>query len=102
MKLRLRFHDCAIEGSGRDPMGEFSIAGMFSESDGRVMFTKDYGAINVDYAGTWDGTMIYGRWNLNDQNYSESGSFEIWPDKDEVEVSSIEAQIEDYLSMPAG
>lgn len=102
MKLRLRFFDNNIEGSGRDPMGEFSLSGMFSEDNGRVMFTKEYGAINVDYTGTWDGSMIYGRWNLMDQHYSESGDFEIWPDKDEKDVTSIEAQLEDFLSMPAG
>jgi len=102
MKLRLRFFDCAIEGAGRDPMGEFKISGMFSEDNGRVIFTKEYGAVNVDYCGTWDGTLIYGRWNLSDQHYSESGDFEIWPDKEDEDVTSISAQIEDYLSMPAG
>lgn len=101
MKLRLTFHENAIEGSGRDPMGEFSIAGMFSDGQ-RVIFTKDYGAISVDYMGTWDGMLIYGRWNLHDQNYSEAGDFEIWPDKDDEDVTSIAEQLGETLSMPAG
>jgi hypothetical protein len=99
MKLRLTFHENSIFGSGRDPMGEFQISGMFS-NDQRVMFTKDYGATTVDYSGTWDGMLIYGRWNLHDQNYSEAGDFEIWPDKEDEDITSIAEQLGESASMP--
>lgn len=102
MKLRLKFESNLIEGSGRDPMGEFRITGMFSDESQRVLFTKEYGAISVDYSGIWDGTFIYGRWNLNDEAYSESGDFEIWPDKEDEGYMTLAEQLGESLTMPAG
>lgn len=102
MKLRLKFESNLIEGSGRDPMGEFRITGMFSDESQRVLFTKEYGAISVDYSGIWDGTFIYGRWNLNDESYSESGDFEIWPDKEDEGYMTLAEQLGESLTMPAG
>jgi hypothetical protein len=102
MKLRLKFEGNLIEGSGRDPMGEFHIYGMFSDENQRVLFTKAYGAISVDYSGVWDGVMIYGRWTLHDESYSEAGVFEIWPDKEDEGTLTLAEQLGESLSMPAG
>ncbi len=102
MKLSLNFTANAIQGSGRDPSGDFEINGMFCDNTWKVMFTKTYPNLKVDYSGSWDGTMIYGSWHLDDASYSESGKFEIWPDKSSEEATSIEAQIGEYLTMPAG
>lgn len=102
MKLSLNFTASAVQGSGRDPIGEFVINGMFCDNTWKVMFTKTYGSHTVDYSGTWDGNMIYGRWHLEDAVYSESGDFEIWPDQSTEEAGTIEEQLGEILSMPAG
>lgn len=102
MKLALKFEGNIIQGSGRDPMGAFQISGIFSDETHRVLFSKEYGAVTVEYSGLWDGTFIYGRWNLHDEAYSEAGDFEIWPDKEEDGYQSLAEQLGETLSMPAG
>lgn len=82
MKLRLSFSESNIDGGGNDPIGSFSISGIYSQDGERVMFTKVYKTHATDYSGTWDGYMIYGRWTVQDELYTETGDFEIWPDRE--------------------
>lgn len=100
MKLNLKFEYTNVDGHGKDPMGDFRVGGMFSPGTWRVLFTKSYTSHSVDYTGTWDGTMIYGRWSLHDDHYSEAGDFEIWPDTQEEMVGVGASSIEEFLSMP--
>ena len=61
-----------IEGGGKDPVGEFVIAGDIKGSD--VHFDKAYkGAHTVKYTGKLDNGTISGRWDVG----GASGGFEI-------------------------
>jgi hypothetical protein len=82
MRLRLVFKSSNINGGGNDPIGEFTITGIYQQDSERVIFTQVYKTHSVDYSGVWDGQMIYGRWTLDDAVFTESGEFEIWPDKE--------------------
>jgi hypothetical protein len=102
MKLNLRFTGTDIVGEGTDVGGPFQVNGIFSRETNKVMFTKAYQWQNIDYCGTWDGHMIYGTWSLHDQEYSESGEFEIWPDTEEESVRAWEASWSESLTAPGG
>lgn len=97
MKLRLRFYETNIQGDGTDRTGTFSVAGMFSESTGRVIFSKTYPSHTVDYVGTWDGSLIYGKWTIADEEFSESGDFEIWPDKEDAGLLTLSESWSDKI-----
>lgn len=89
MRLRLSFANSNINGGGNDPIGQFEISGIWSDDSQRVLFTQQYRTHSVEYVGQWDGTLIYGKWTLHDQFFSESGEFEIWPDQEEQGVQSL-------------
>jgi hypothetical protein len=80
-------HGGEIIGSGSDDSGEFDVSGEFEHSD--VVLVKDYKAWDVRYFGTWDGSMISGRWTITSDGFYDAGTFEIWP-----EVESIELNVE--------
>jgi hypothetical protein len=81
MRLTLKFAGSNINGGGSDQVGAFKIAGIFSEETQRVLFTKTYRTHEVEYSGQWDGHLIFGRWTIHDDYYTEIGDFEIWPEE---------------------
>lgn len=102
MKLQLRFSETGIEGTGNDPIGSFDVSGLLCDDGERVIFTQQYRTHGVEYAGQWDGTMIYGRWTLHDESFTEVGEFEIWPDHDELAELQAAMAGEQGLSYPGG
>ena len=102
MKLSLRFGETDVTGSGNDPIGAYDISGILCDNGDRVMFTKQYRTHAVEYAGTWDGTMIYGKWTLHDEAFTEIGEFEIWPDQDESLELMAAGSFEHGLTLPGG
>lgn len=102
MRLHLQFREANLSGTGNDPIGSFEIVGILCDDGQRVMFTQQYRTHGVEYAGQWDGTMIYGKWTLHDEAFTEIGEFEIWPDRDESFQLSEVAAWEHGLVVPGG
>lgn len=100
MRLTLRFSGSNIDGGGNDPVGAFSIAGIFSEETQRVLFTKTYRTHQVEYSGQWDGHFIFGRWTIQDDYYTEIGDFEIWPEEANEMVEVGAATVGETLESP--
>lgn len=86
MKLRLDFAAGNINGGGNDPIGAFTVTGIYSPETERVLFSSQYKTHSVEYIGLWDGNMIYGKWTLSDTIFTETGDFEIWPDREQSDV----------------
>lgn len=101
MRLTLRFAGSNIDGGGNDPVGEFVVTGIFSDETGGVLFTVAYKTHTVEYSGTWDGNFIYGKWTLHDEQFTEIGEFEIWPEKQEEMVTTGAATISEGLLFPS-
>lgn len=91
MRLTLRFGEASVEGEGSDRVGDFTVSGRH-EASGAVAFGKHYGSHGVDYAGTWDGAMIAGRWRLQTwlAGRMGKGEFEIWPLRDDQAIERME------------
>jgi hypothetical protein len=102
MRLKLDFLNGSVNGTGNDLSGDFEIVGIYSTDTDRVLFTKTYRWQSVDYSGLWDGQLIYGKWVLHDNEYSDEGEFEIWPDKDEEFLHALSGSAEDMRSLPGG
>lgn len=102
MKLTLRFGEKDVTGSGNDPIGAYDISGILCDDGQRVLFTKQYRTHTVEYMGQWDGTMIYGKWTLHDEAFTEVGDFEIWPEQDDPMEFSEFALFEHGLAVPGG
>lgn len=95
MRLKLRFFGDGIDGGGSDRVGDFTIMGSYEPGSERVKLLKVYRSHNVDYEGTWDGSMIAGRWTFTRRiRFTEnSGEFEIWPEKDDQAIERMEAAL---------
>jgi hypothetical protein len=76
MELRLTFADGRMSGDGRDRSGTFTVDGVYSRTDGKCAFTKQYREHAIDYAGYNEGKGIWGTWKLSDL----TGGFHIWPE----------------------
>lgn len=85
MGLALTFESGQIHGSGSDLVGAFRLSGAYRD-DGSVSIVKTYAWHLVDYKGRWDGQMISGSWKIK---YEGTGPFEIWPEADAFEISSL-------------
>jgi hypothetical protein len=92
MRLRLLFDSANVNGGGNDPVGEFTVTGIYTEDTERVLFTQTYKTHSVDYSGVWDGQLIYGKWTLMDSVFTESGEFEIWPEKEMMQTGTSSAE----------
>ena len=101
MRLTLQFSGSDVNGRGNDAKGEFQVSGIFSDVNGGVLFTTTYQTHAVEYVGTWDGTFIYGKWTLHDEQFTEIGEFEIWPEKEEEMAGVGTATISESLGMPS-
>ncbi len=102
MRLRLIFTGTSINGGGNDPVGAFEVSGIFSDETNRVLFSVAYRTHIVEYSGLWDGQFIYGHWVLQDENFTETGEFEIWPDREKKDSVSDAMSVGDMLAMPGG
>lgn len=100
MRLDLRFAGTDMDGRGTDPMGSFDLSGIFSAENGRVLFTVAYTSHEVEYSGVWDGHLIYGKWTVHDDHFTESGDFEMWPEKTEERVGAGSASYGEEHSLP--
>jgi len=102
MRLNLAFSGNNINGGGSDPIGSFEVSGIFSDETLRVLFTKTYRTHTVEYSGVWDGHFIYGRWTLHDEQFTEIGEFEIWPEDTREMVESATGSIGEAQRNPLG
>jgi hypothetical protein len=94
MRLQLQFTPASVAGGGRDFVGGFVIHGVTSPAGG-VQFAKRYSTHLVYYQGTWDGTLIAGRWTMlqPDEDFVDEGEFEIWPDGEEMGLEFLEREV---------
>jgi hypothetical protein len=88
-RLMLHIKDYRISGTGTDKDGEFEVVGSYAPKGTSVELTRRYTrttepsqdgvGIPYDYAGNWDGALIFGRWCPRGRNWY-GGPFEMWPD----------------------
>ncbi len=76
MELHLSFINGRVMGTGRDPIGPFSIIGHYDIEDGKVWWTKKYASHDVFYQGFAEGQGIWGTWEI--PRFDREG-FRIWP-----------------------
>lgn len=108
--MRLLIEDGFITGTGTDVDGDFEVRGRYFASDGRVELVRRYTrapknpsqvGYPFDYAGKWDGQLVFGRWSDRGQGVV-GGPFEMWPDREEDRMErAIELEIRE-LSVPRG
>jgi hypothetical protein len=78
MELQLVFRGGTIRGEGRDWVGEFTIRGSYSTTDGKCSWIKQYLAKHmVAYKGYGEGRGIWGTWDMYEPGWR--GGFQIWP-----------------------
>ncbi len=84
MELRLTFQGGRLTGEGRDWVGDFTLRGQYSVSDGKCYWAKRYrGKHDVHYQGYNEGKGIWGVWEIPpEQNHGflSRGGFHIWPE----------------------
>lgn len=91
--LDLLFRDGHLSGTGSDADGDFVVEGEYF-ADGLVELIRRYTfctagpegvGIPYVYSGTWDGTLVSGRWwPLGHRAYG--GPFEMWPPEEESAI----------------
>lgn len=96
-KIILVFHGDSFDGRGFDIDGEFELAGEYDPSDHAVSIVRTYVVAPRNpsqvgypfiYIGRWDGYQISGRWMMS-THPAEGGSFEMWPEQEEVAMSEM-------------
>lgn len=90
--LQLRILQGTIEGTGSDVDGEFDVRGTYQAGSERVTMIRIYTwttdpsqdsvGLPFVYDGTWDGEMVHGHW-VEPTEPSNTGPFEMWPDREE-------------------
>jgi hypothetical protein len=96
MELQLEFKDETISGEGRDGIGAFVIAGVYSAENRECSWQKTYVARHgVHYRGFAEGTGIWGAWTLPEI----TGGFHIWPLSEGQPLTVTEE--EDASTLPA-
>jgi len=96
MRLTLNFRGGKVDGGGTDQIGGFTIAGTYG-TEGEVEFRKKYSTHTIFYRGKWDGSMIFGTWQLGKRVVFDHGEFEIWPENEELGLESVE-QVEELAA----
>ncbi len=86
--MTLRFSSGKIGGRGSDQSGDFVTEGEYEGAD--VLLFKRYPEWSVRYDGKWDGQMISGRWTIREGRFFDTGSFEIWPEGEDVDAQAME------------
>jgi hypothetical protein len=77
MDLELKFTTGVVTGSGTDPVGFFTIKGVYDVESLEVNWTKTYpGSHDVLYRGFREGRGIWGTWKILP---ACAGGFMIWP-----------------------
>jgi hypothetical protein len=100
MELGLMFRKGRITGSGRDPVGVFTMDGTYDLQSGLCSILKQYATHKVDYRGYNEGKGIWGQWRINAVFglIGSHGPFHIWPVGEGAEAQAEEAEEE----VPAG
>jgi hypothetical protein len=83
MELRLTFRGGAMNGEGRDWVGDFLVTGRYTVADGRCHWTKRYvRRHSVFYNGFNEGKGIWGTWDIAGTSAypAQRGGFHIWPE----------------------
>lgn len=97
MALRLRIAGTRLMGDGEDKGGEFAMVGHYDPATETVQIDKWYANQVVEYVGAWDGQMISGFW-VTDYGWTvTTGEFEMWPERDNLELMMNTEQQEDLL-----
>jgi hypothetical protein len=101
MELLLTFRHGAVDGEGRDAVGEFTIRGRYHLDNGACNFRKQYIARHsVEYSGYNEGKGIWGRWNIG---FSAKGGFHIWPEGmnfETLDALAAEEELPDEADVP--
>ena len=82
MAFSLLFIGDRITGGGTDLDGPFTMDGEV-EAD-QVYLVKSYPWLIVRYDGRWNGAFVAGRSTIGPLAHGEFGSFEMWPEDEEL------------------
>lgn len=109
MACRLIFNGDEISGGGEDTGGLFVMDGVYDPASQDVVITKTYPAkLRVIYRGRWDGVMIAGRSSIygikgtHSEGFYDAGSFELWPEDEEVALEKMTETEDQREPMPVG
>ncbi len=100
--LHLKIGAGGIDGTGCDKDGDFTVQGSYDTNRNTVRLTRRYTwttdpsqsgvGIPYEYHGTWDGSVVSGRWNPRTAPWY-GGPFEMWPVKeDEYSLEALEVE----------
>ncbi len=96
-KITLFFTGDSFRGHGTDVDGEFDLAGEYDPGDHAVSIVRTYAVAYRNpeqvgypfiYIGRWDGYQNSGRWMMSTLP-AIGGSFEMWPQEEEVAMSEM-------------
>jgi|GEM_PF-2118844 len=85
MSMQMRIHGDCLVGRGQDRDGPFSLRGKYDAESNWVSLDKAYPWLVVRYEGEWDGQMIHGISRIEAVGFFDTGTFEMWPLKDDKE-----------------
>lgn len=88
MRLRLTFSGGRLMGGGADRIGPFDVIGTY-DADDTVAFIKSYPTHRIRYRGKWDGSMIFGTWQIIGGAWASEGPFEIWPENESIQIEEL-------------
>lgn len=81
-RLNLTFAGGTVTGFGSDPVGPFTMRGVYDVESGKVSMVKTYPTHRVEYDGLADGDGIGGGWMIRyEMGLTDRGRFRIWPDE---------------------
>jgi hypothetical protein len=89
--MQLTCRDGELDGTGRDRVGAYIIAGRYDLGTGRCEWLKQYlGKHAVVYRGVNDGSGIWGVWEIRQLGglFTDRGGFHVWPEGTDISEES--------------
>lgn len=94
MQLTLEFIDGTVSGEGTDPVGSFTMKGIYSLKHNMVSMVKQYhGAHSVGYCGCAADGGLNGTWRI--PRFPETDEWRLWPVEDEFEIVHLAIETDD-------
>lgn len=90
--MNLTFRGTRFVGGGEDRDGAFSIVGEYDPGSEEVRMLKSYIGLRVWYTGIWNGRFVAGTSTIESWPLVDYGSFEAWPESEEMLLTHMEEQ----------
>lgn len=87
--MTLGFRECRVFGKGEDRDGPFSIVGEYDPQYDEVRMLKSYPNLRVWYSGIWNGRFLAGESTIECWPYVDYGTFELWPESEQVSLAEL-------------